>query len=142
MSASLPNKICEQCGEGYYANQHAFTRQKYCQRLCKERASTQRAKEAGTIRKRKGGYNRTIYITKFLDARHSDQTAPCHYCQKRLEPDSEDWVLDHIVPLSECEIGSEQEPTNLCLSCKQCNIEKNTQDYEIFKAKKQKEIHG
>ena len=134
-------KVCEQCGDEYVANEFSPGQQKYCKRTCKDKAAFRREMDSGIPRKKKGGYPRTVYVTKFMQARQSDQTAPCHYCGKRLEPDG-DWVLDHMIPVSKLEIGSERNPDNLILSCRPCNVEKSTQDYSIFQAKKQKENNG
>jgi 5-methylcytosine-specific restriction endonuclease McrA len=140
MSAPLI-KVCEHCGEEYTPSENSHTVQKYCHRRCKEKAAYQRLLDSGQTRKRKGGYNRTTYVTKFMEARQSDMTAPCHYCGKRLEPDG-DWVLDHKIPISEL-FDDFQNPDNLCLSCSKCNYEKGTQDYQEFLTQKQKEInHG
>lgn len=134
-------KVCEHCGEEYTPSENSHTVQKYCHRRCKEKAAYQRLLDSGQTRKRKGGYNRTTYVTKFMEARQSDMTAPCHYCGKRLEPDG-DWVLDHKIPISEL-FDDFQNPDNLCLSCSKCNYEKGTQDYQEFLTQKQKEInHG
>ena len=140
MSAPLI-KVCEHCGEEYTPSENSHTVQKYCHRRCKEKAAYQRLLDSGQTRKRKGGYNRTTYVTKFMEARQSDMTAPCHYCGKRLEPDG-DWVLDHKIPISEL-FDDFQNPDNLILSCSKCNYEKGTQDYQEFLTQKQKEInHG
>ena len=139
MSAPLI-KVCEHCGEEYTPSENSHTVQKYCHRRCKEKAAYQRLLDSGQTRKRKGGYNRTTYVTKFMEARQSDMTAPCHYCGKRLEPDG-NWVLDHKIPISEL-FDDFQNPDNLCLSCSKCNYEKGTQDYQEFLTQKQKETHG
>lgn len=130
-------KKCENCGEDYSPHPNAITTQKYCHRRCKEAAFYTRQKAQGKIRKRKGGYNRTVYVTKFLEARQSDKTAPCTYCKKRLKADG-DWVLDHKIPLSEL-FDEFQDPDNLCLCCVSCNKQKsNKYTYEEFLAIKQK----
>ena len=134
-------KICEHCGEEYVPNPFGYTVQKYCNTRCKEKAAYQRQLDSGQVRKRKGGYNRSTYVTKFIEARQSDMTAPCHYCQKRLSADSKDWVLDHKIPISEM-FDDFQNPDNLVVCCSTCNYEKGTQDYEEFLTKKQKETHG
>ena len=133
-------KVCEHCGEEYTPSENSHTVQKYCHRRCKEKAAYQRLLDSGQPRKRKGGYNRTVYVTKFMEARQSDMTAPCHYCGKRLEPDG-DWVLDHIIPLSEL-FSDFHCPDNLTLCCSACNYAKGTQDYQEFLTQKQKETHG
>lgn len=134
-------KICEHCGQEYAPNPFGYTVQKYCNTRCKEKAAYQRQLDSGQVRKRKGGYNRSTYVTKFIEARQSDMTAPCHYCQKRLSADSKDWVLDHKIPISEM-FDDFQNPDNLVVCCSTCNYEKGTQDYEEFLTKKQKETHG
>ena len=133
-------KICEHCGQEYTPNIHGYTVQKYCSRKCKEQAAYKRLAAAGIVRRRKGGYNRTTYVTKFLEARQSDMTAPCHYCGKRLSPNS-NWVLDHKIPISAM-FEDFHNPDNLVVCCSRCNYEKGTQDYEEFLTKKQKENHG
>ncbi len=133
-------KVCEHCGDDYVANEYSPGQQKYCNRKCKEKAAFQRLKDSGQVRKRKGGYNRTTYVTKFMEARQSDMTAPCHYCGKRLSADSKDWVLDHKIPISEM-FDDFQNPDNLVVCCSACNYEKGTQDYQEFVTKKQKEIN-
>ena len=133
-------KKCEHCGDDYIANEYSPGRQKYCSKRCKEKAAYQRLVDSGQVRKRKGGYNRSTYVTKFMEARQSDQTAPCHYCRKRLEPDG-NWVLDHKIPLSKL-FDDFQNPDNLTLCCYACNHEKSTQNYEEFLIKKQKENYG
>ena len=134
-------KICEHCGQEYAPNPFGYTVQQYCNTRCKEKAAYQRQLDSGQVRKRKGGYNRSTYVTKFIEARQSDMTAPCHYCQKRLSADSKDWVLDHKIPISEM-FDDFQNPDNLVVCCSTCNYEKGTQDYEEFLTKKQKETHG
>ena len=120
-------KICVHCGAEYSPHRFSNKTQKYCSRRCKE---------ATRKRKGKGGYSRTIYVTKFMEARLSDDTAPCTYCKKRLEPDG-DWVLDHKIPLSQL-TKDFQRPDNLCLCCADCNKEKsNKYTYKEFLALKQ-----
>ena len=129
-------KICENCGEDYSPNPYAETTQKYCSRKCKEANFYKRQREQGIVRKRKGGYNRTVYVTKFLEARQSDQTAPCTFCQKRLEPNG-DWVLDHKIPLVDL-TSDFQNPDNLCLCCSDCNKQKsNKYTFDEFLSLKQ-----
>ena len=129
-------KVCDFCREDYEPNPFAHHTQKYCSRRCKEAAFYARQKARGKVRKRKGGYNRTVYITKFLEARLSDNTAPCTYCKKRLKPDG-DWVLDHKIPLSEL-FDDFHNPDNLCICCEDCNKEKsNKYSFDEFLAIKQ-----
>jgi len=132
-------KTCEYCGEDYSPNPNAITTQKYCSPKCKEANFYKRQKEQGKVRKRKGGYNRATYVMKFMEQRHSDQTAPCTYCRKRLEPDG-DWVLDHKIPLSDL-FDDFQNPDNLCLCCTDCNKEKsNKYTFDEFMALKNANI--
>ena len=124
-------KICEQCGEQYIANPHAITVQKYCSQTCKDKKAWIRFKESGDIRRRKGGYNRTVYIRTWMKARQSDNTAPCHYCKKRLRPDN--FVLDHKVPLTKLTSREEMmDESNLVVCCRECNVMKGSLDYDEF----------
>ena len=129
-------KTCEQCGSEFDTN---FTVQIYCSKSCKEKKGWLRARKAGKIRSKKGGYNRSTYISLFMDARQSDQTAPCHYCKARVTPDN--FVLDHKIPISSLSTRDEiMDPTNLVVCCRSCNIRKGTQSYEDFI--KERETHG
>jgi 5-methylcytosine-specific restriction endonuclease McrA len=76
-----------------------------------------------------------------MNARQSDNTAPCHYCGTRLRPDN--FVLDHKIPISSLSTRKAiQDPTNLVVCCRECNIEKgNKYGYEAFLLMK-KETHG
>ena len=67
-----------------------------------------------------------------MEARQSDNTAPCHYCKKRLNPDN--FILDHKVPVSSLTTKEEiQNPSNLVVCCKECNNKKgNKFTYEEF----------
>ena len=134
-------KICEQCGNEYVPNDHAVKTQKYCSKSCKEKMAWLRFKSTGDIRGRKGGYNRSVYIKLWMQARQSDNTAPCHYCGTRLRPDN--FVLDHKVPISILSTREAmQNPDNLVVCCTKCNIEKSAKyGYEEFLAMK-KETHG
>lgn len=121
-------KNCEQCGEQYSPNS---TVQKYCSRSCKDKKAWSRFKDSGDIRRRKGGYNRTVYIRLWMKARQSDMTAPCHYCKKRLSPDN--FVLDHKVPLTKLTSRKEMmDESNLVVACTDCNIKKGSSSYENF----------
>ena len=127
-------KTCEQCGEQYIANPNGATVQKYCSRSCKDKKAWTRFKESGDIRSRKGGYNRTVYIRLWMEARQSDNTAPCHYCQTRLTPDN--FVLDHKVPLSTLSSRKEMmNESNLVVACTDCNVRKGSKNYEEFMEK-------
>ena len=107
------------------------TVQKYCSRSCKEKKAWSRFKESGDIRRRKGGYNRTVYIRLWMKARQSDNTAPCHYCQKRLTPDN--FVLDHKVTLTKLTSRKEMmDESNLVVCCTNCNVRKGSSSYEEF----------
>ena len=133
---------CEYCGKQYIPNKMARTTQKYCNKTCKERMTWYRQKKSGHIRTKKGGYARAVYIQLWMDARQSDNTAPCHYCRKRLNPDN--FILDHKVPISSLSNKREevQNPLNLVVCCCSCNIEKgNKYSYEEFKKMKE-ETHG
>ena len=130
-------KICEQCGAEF--DTQFSTVQIYCSRSCKEKMGWLRAKKAGKIRSKKGGYNRSTYISLFMNARQSDQTAPCHYCQSRVTPDN--FVLDHKIPISSLSTRDQiMDPTNLVVCCRSCNIRKGTKSYEDFI--KERETHG
>tara|TARA_R110002020_G_scaffold28269_3_gene90411 strand:+ start:2450 stop:2824 length:375 start_codon:yes stop_codon:yes gene_type:complete len=108
------------------------TVQKYCSRSCKDKKAWIRFKESGDVRSRKGGYNRTVYIRLWMEARQSDNTAPCHYCQKRLTPES-NFVLDHKVPLSTLSSRKEMmDENNLVVACNDCNVRKGSSSYEEF----------
>ena len=107
------------------------TVQKYCSRSCKDKKAWIRFKESGDVRSRKGGYNRTVYIRLWMKARQSDNTAPCHYCQKRLTPDN--FVLDHKVPLTKLTSREEMmDESNLVVACYECNVRKGSSSYEEF----------
>jgi hypothetical protein len=139
------HKKCEQCGAQF--DTQFSTVQKYCSKSCKEKMSWLRAKKAGKIRSKKGGYNRSTYISLFLNARQSDQTAPCHYAQFKVNPNCQlrvtasDFVLDHKIPVSNLSTRSElMDSNNLLVCCRSCNIFKGTESYETIV--KQKEPHG
>jgi 5-methylcytosine-specific restriction endonuclease McrA len=69
-----------------------------------------------------------------MKARQSDNTAPCHYCQKRLTPDN--FVLDHKVPLSTLSSREEMmNESNLAVCCTDCNVRKGSSSYEEFMEK-------
>lgn len=126
------DKICELCGKEYIPNEWNQTVQKYCSKSCKEKMTWRRQKASGHIRSKKGGYPRAIHIQLWMEARQSDNTAPCHYCKKRLIPDN--FILDHKVPVSSLTTKEEiQNPGNLVVCCKECNIKKgNKFTYEEF----------
>jgi 5-methylcytosine-specific restriction endonuclease McrA len=66
-----------------------------------------------------------------MEARQSDNTAPCHYCKKRLPPDN--FVLDHKVPLTKLTSRKEMmDESNLVVACTDCNIRKGSSSYEEF----------
>ena len=132
-------KICEQCGVEYTADKFQYTKQRYCNKRCKERRRWEKQVISGDIRHNKGGYNRSTYIIKWMEARLSDNTAPCHYCKIRLTP--EDFVLDHKIPVNSLSTREAmQDPDNLVVCCRSCNISKGTQNYEDFI--KERETHG
>ena len=127
-------KICEQCGVEYTPNKSQYSRQRYCTRSCKEKRRWEKQIISGDIRHKKGGYNRSIYISKWAEARLSDNTAPCHYCKARLMPD--DFVLDHKIPISRLTTKAEIiDETNLVVACRKCNQAKGNMDYEEFLGK-------
>jgi hypothetical protein len=114
---------------------------------CKDKMGWIRAKKSGKIRSKKGGYNRSTYINLFMDARQSDQTAPCHYAQFKVNPNCQlrvtasDFVLDHKIPVSALSTRDElMNPHNLLVCCRSCNIFKGTESYETIV--KQKENNG
>ena len=124
-------KICEQCGIEYTANKFQYSVQRYCTKSCKEKRRWERQIISGDIRHKKGGYNRSIYITKWMEARLSDNTAPCHYCKVRLTP--EDFVLDHMTPVTKLSTKAEMiDEFNLVVACRQCNQAKGSIGYEEF----------
>ena len=124
-------KICEQCGIEYTANKFQYSVQRYCTKSCKEKRRWERQIISGDIRHKKGGYNRSIYITKWMEARLSDNTAPCHYCKVRLTP--EDFVLDHMTPVTKLSTKAEMmEESNLVVACRKCNQAKGSIGYEEF----------
>ena len=124
-------KICEQCGIEYTANKFQYSKQRYCTKSCKEKRRWEKLIISGDIRHKKGGYNRSTYITKWMEARLSDNTAPCHYCKVRLTP--EDFVLDHMTPVTKLSTKAEMmEESNLVVACRQCNQAKGSIGYEEF----------
>ena len=124
-------KICEQCGIEYTANKFQYSVQRYCTKSCKEKRRWERQIISGDIRHKKGGYNRSIYITKWMEARLSDNTAPCHYCKIRLTP--HDFVLDHKTPVTKLSTKADMmEESNLVVACRQCNQAKGSIGYEEF----------
>jgi len=135
-------KTCEFCGEQYLPDEYNKAAQKYCSKKCKYKMAWTKQKETGHIRTKKGGYPRAIYIQLWMEARQSDNTAPCTYCRKRLKPDN--FILDHKIPISSLsnKKSEVQNPLNLCVCCRECNIEKgNKYTYEEFKKMKE-ETHG
>ena len=135
-------KTCEFCGVDYTPDEYNKVTQKYCSKSCKYKMAWTKQKETGHIRSKKGGYPRAIYIQLWTEASLSDNTAPCHYCLKRLKPERDSFVLDHKIPVSALSTREEvMDPTNLVVCCRECNIEKgNKYTYEEFK--KMKETHG
>ena len=124
-------KICEQCGVEYTPNKSQFSRQRYCTRSCKEKRRWEKQIISGDIRHKKGGYNRSTYIIKWMEARLSDNTAPCHYCKIRLTPD--DFVLDHKIPVTKLSTKAEMiEESNLVVACRKCNQAKGSIGYDEF----------
>ena len=124
-------KICEQCGVEYTPNKSQFSRQRYCTRSCKEKRRWEKQIISGDIRHKKGGYNRSTYIIKWMEARLSDNTAPCHYCKIRLTPN--DFVLDHKTPVTKLSTKAEMnEESNLVVACRKCNQAKGSMGYDEF----------
>ena len=136
-------KTCEFCGGDYIPDEYNKATQKYCSKSCKHKMAWTKQKETGHIRTKKGGYPRAIYIQLWMEARLSDNTAPCHYCLKRLKPERDSFVLDHKIPVSALSTREEvMDPTNLVVCCRECNVEKsNKYSYDQFLAIK-KEAHG
>ena len=124
-------KICEQCGVEYTPNRFQYARQRYCTRSCKDKRRWEKQVISGDIRHKKGGYNRSTYISKWMEARLSDNTAPCHYCKVRLTPD--DFVLDHKTPIAMLTTKEEMmDYSNLVVACRKCNQAKGSTRYEEF----------
>ena len=66
-----------------------------------------------------------------MEARLSDNTAPCHYCKIRLTPD--DFVLDHKTPVAKLTTKEEMiDHSNLVVACRKCNQAKGSIGYEEF----------
>jgi len=130
-------KICEYCEQPYGAdkNKHNAAKQKYCSISCKDKAQYKKNKAEGNIRSMKSGYPRKLSIKKYMEARNSDITVPCHYCQTRLTPET--FQLDHKVAMSKGGFTTRaeiQNESNLVVCCADCNKEKgNTYTYEEFK---------
>ena len=129
-------KVCEFCQQDYTTDQNGGNakRQKYCSISCKEKMLYRKNKAEGNVRSMKSGYPRKLTIRKYMEARNSDDTVPCHYCQIRLTPDN--FQLDHKVPMSKGGFKTKaelQEESNLVVCCPECNKEKgNTYSYEEF----------
>ena len=124
-------KICEQCGVEYTPNKSQYSRQRYCSKSCKEKRRWEKQIISGDIRHKKGGYNRSTYIIKWMEARLSDNTAPCHYCKIRLTPN--DFVLDHKTPVTKLSTKAEMiEESNLVVACRKCNQAKGSMEYDEF----------
>lgn len=51
------------------------------------------------------------------------QKGKCHWCKKRLTMDTK--TVDHIIPLSK---GGSDNPSNLCIACRDCNSSKHAKD--------------
>lgn len=79
----------------------------------------------------KGGYPRASYIRLWMLARSEDQSAPCHYCGKRLHADN--FCLDHKIPIKHLKTREEvMDESNLVVSCNECNRAKGSMDYIEF----------
>tara|TARA_B000000460_G_C21257742_1_gene281938 strand:- start:97 stop:510 length:414 start_codon:yes stop_codon:yes gene_type:complete len=133
MHINRGNKVCEVCGIEYIPHNYQYKKQKYCSKRCKNKRQWEKKVESGHIRRSKGGYNRTTYIKKWMEARLSDNTAPCHYCKRRLTPD--DFVLDHKIPIKVLKTRREiLDDSNLVVACNDCNQAKGSMDYDEFMA--------
>ena len=131
MQINRGNKVCEVCGANYVPNNRQYKKQRYCSKKCKNKRQWEKKVESGHIRRSKGGYNRTTYIKKWMEARLSDNTAPCHYCKVRLTPD--DFVLDHKIPMKVLITRQEiLDDSNLVVACRGCNQAKGSMSYEDF----------
>tara|TARA_Y100000593_G_scaffold61248_1_gene113451 strand:+ start:1721 stop:2134 length:414 start_codon:yes stop_codon:yes gene_type:complete len=131
MNTNRGTKICQMCGSEYLPNNYQYKRQRYCSKKCKNKRQWEKKVESGHIRRTKGGYNRSTYIKKWMEARLSDNTAPCHYCKARLSPD--DFVLDHKIPVKVLNTRDEVlDASNLVVACRDCNQAKGSMSYESF----------
>ena len=132
-------KKCDYCGEDYSPAYNQAATQKYCSKSCKEKNQYHINKKSGNIRSFKSGYPRKLSIKLYMIARNSDLTAPCHYCQTRLTPDS--FQLDHKVAMSKGGFTTKaeiQQESNLVVCCESCNRQKGHEfTYEQFLAMKQ-----
>ena len=71
--------------------------------------------------------NKRKPIPKAVRAAKYAETIICHYCGKKTT--KRERHLDHIVPV---ESGGTNDPSNLVVSCKQCNTRKSTREYGSF----------
>ena len=130
------DKICfnEKCKKPFVDN---WGTRKFCSDECRQKHRWNVRSKKGDKR---GGYNRRIYITLWMEAMGLEvDTVPCHYCEKPVTIDS--FVIDHKVPSSELLTRSEkQEISNLVISCKSCNSQKGVLPYDMFYAWKQSTI--
>ena len=135
-------KTCanEKCGKEF---EDVWGTMKYCSGVCKDR---QKWNDRSRIKDSRGGYNRKVYITLWLQAKGFDLgPAPCYYCGCDVTIDS--FVIDHIIPQSQLKTRAEkQDINNLVIACKSCNLRKASMPAELFfqwikyeKAKEEKE---
>lgn len=121
-------KTCanEKCGKEF---EDVWGTMKYCSSVCKDR---QKWIERSRKRNHRGGYNRKIYITLWLEAKGVNlDPAPCHYCGSDVTIDN--FVIDHVVPQSQLKTRKEkQDINNLVIACKSCNLRKATMPAELF----------
>jgi 5-methylcytosine-specific restriction endonuclease McrA len=133
-------KNCTQCQKQYETtiDGDRGKQQKYCSVQCKDKAQYSRNKNTGNIRSKKSGYPRKLTVKLYMLARNSDITAPCHYCQTRLTPET--FQLDHKIAMSKGGFTTKAEiqaESNLVVCCDSCNREKgHTHSYEQFKEMK------
>ena len=131
LNINSESKPCEVCAENFVPRNSQGRTQKYCSKRCKYRAQRQRDLISKSARGKKGGYPRASYIRLWMQARSEDQTAPCHYCGKRLNADN--FCLDHKIPMKKLKTREEiMDENNLVVSCNECNLAKGSMDYYEF----------
>jgi hypothetical protein len=65
----------------------------------------------------------------FLERLWSAQEGRCGYCLSVLGDDPDNFVLEHMTPLSR---GGFSRPDNVCWACNDCNVRKYTKTAEEF----------
>ena len=68
-----------------------------------------------------------------------EESYQCTYCGKDLSDNQK--TIDHVIPLSR---GRKTIKDNLCVSCKECNLDKSnmtSEEYEIYKIIKSKRLN-